>query len=155
MPVPSLAAFLIRLELKAPSPAIDLTNRLLNRIAGDQYGVVFQVNVHLRTNPKFWQVNSRFNRKAGIGNKVALILRLQAVHVGASAVVVFPDIVTRSMNEELAKAAFSNVGTNYAIHLPPLSLLRRLVCFHDRHPHVASSADNLPDVQHLLWNRLA
>ena len=105
------------------SSTVNPVNLCLNWITGNHYRVIFQVNIDLGSNPKLWQVNPRFNRKARVRNQVSLILGLQAVHVGAGAVIIFSNVVTRSMDEEIAKASFGDVASSDVVDLPSLNLL--------------------------------
>src|SRR5688572_2375228 len=105
------------------SSALNPLDLSLNRIASDYDGVLFQVEIHFRTDPKFGEVDTRFDRKARISNQMSLVLGFQAVHVSAGAVVVFSNVVTGSMDEEIAEASFGDIASSHAVDLPPLNLL--------------------------------
>src|SRR5450432_571187 len=79
---------------------------------------VMNQHVYFTAHAKFGQVNARFNGKTSIGDDLALVLGLQVVHVGAIAMDVLANGVSRAMYKKFAVSGVGDVLARGLVHFP-------------------------------------
>src|SRR5579864_6902041 len=86
--------------------------------ARDPSVVLFNVDVHLAAHAEIGQVDAGFDREARTRNHAAGVVRLEIVHVGAVAMHVFADRVSRAVDEILPVAVPCDHSAGGVVHFP-------------------------------------
>src|SRR5579863_136950 len=101
-------------------------NEFLLSLAGNSRLVCAHINVDLRANTKFGQIDAGLDGETGSRNDPALVVRLKVIHISAGAVDLLADGVAGAMNEVITEAAILNIGSGGIIHFKTVQGLATL-----------------------------
>src|SRR5215469_4907105 len=95
-------------------------NFLLNG-AGDTRVPFADVHIHLAANTKLGQIDSWLNRKAGVRNDLALVARLESIHIRPVAVNLSAYAVAGAMHEILLVSGFADDLSRGLVDFPAVN----------------------------------